>query len=163
MRRSIGRSTWYAIITFIALVAETSCFVMSPTRKSVGSFYQTHNWMDSSFGDNEGQSPALKKQEKIMEMSSIAGADAIRKLDLQERTKRAMLAEAVEDRIFELVDDLEDLVRKSGGLENLTDETKEEAVEMAKQTKALQIQYDDLVNGRPSPLLDLEGTTGDSE
>lgn len=98
-----------------------------------------------------------------MEMSSIAGADAIRKLDLQERTKRAMLAEAVEDRIFELVDDLEELVRKSGGLENLTDEIKEEAVEMAKQTKALQIQYDDLVNGRPSPLLDLGGTTGDFE
>ena len=27
---------------------------------------------------------------------------------------------------------------------------------MAEQTKALQIQYDDLVNGRPSQLLDME-------
>ena len=91
-----------------------------------------------------------------MEMSSIAGAKEIAKLDLQERTKRAMLAEAVEDRIFELVDELEQLVAKNNGLENLSGEIKEEAVEMAKQTKALQVQYDDLVSGRPSPLLDLE-------
>ena len=27
---------------------------------------------------------------------------------------------------------------------------------MARQTKSLQIQYDDLVNGRPSVLLDME-------
>jgi len=93
----------------------------------------------------------------MMERASVAGADKIAKLDLQERTKRAMLAEAVEDRIFELVDELELLVAKSGGLENLSDEIKEEAVEMAKQTKVLQVQYDDLVSGRPSQLLDLEG------
>ena len=90
-----------------------------------------------------------------MEMASIQGAEAIAKLDVQERTKRAMLAEAVEDRIFELVDELEELVKRNNGLENLSDEIKEEATEMAKQTKALQIQYDDLVSGRPSHLLDL--------
>ena len=67
-----------------------------------------------------------------------------------------MLAEAVEDRIFELVDQLEELVKKNDGLDNLSDEIREEAVLMAKQTKALQVQYDDLVAGRPSNLLDLE-------
>ena len=94
-------------------------------------------------------------------MSSTSGAEAIKKIDIEERTKRAMLAEAVEDRIFDLVDELDLLVRKSGGLENLTDEARDEAVEMAKQTKALQIQYDDLVNGRPSQMLEMEmeGTT----
>lgn len=54
-----------------------------------------------------------------------------------------------------MVDDLDELVKKNGGLENLSDEVKEEAVEMAKQTKALQVQYDDLVTGKPSSLLDL--------
>ena len=59
------------------------------------------------------------------------------------------------DRIFELVDELEQLVARNNGLENLSDEIREEAAEMARQTRALQAQYDDLVNGRPSHLLDL--------
>ena len=88
-----------------------------------------------------------------MEMASLAGAAEIAKLDIHERTKRAMLAESVEDRIFELVDELEQMVEKNNGV--LEGEVKEEAVELAKQTKALQLQYDDLVNGRPSELLEL--------
>ena len=69
---------------------------------------------------------------------------------------QAMLAEAVEDRIFELVDQLDELVKRNDGLDNLSDEIREEAVLMAKQTKDLQVQYDDLVAGRPSNILDLE-------
>ena len=67
-----------------------------------------------------------------------------------------MLAEAVEDRIFELVDQLDELVKRNDGLDSLSDEIREQAVLLAKQTKALQVQYDDLVAGRPSNLLDLE-------
>lgn len=89
-----------------------------------------------------------------MEMSSIAGADAIARINLEERTKRAMLAEAVEDRIFELVDELDEVVTVNDGF--LVGDVREEAVDLAKQTKALQLQYDDLVNGRPSSLLDVE-------
>ncbi len=89
-----------------------------------------------------------------MEMSSIAGADAISNINLEERAKRAMLAEAVEDRIFELVDELEEVFTRNDGV--LVGAVKEEAKELAKQTKALQLQYDDLVNGRPSSLLDVE-------
>ncbi|KAL7460666.1 hypothetical protein ACHAXS_001110 [Conticribra weissflogii] len=88
-----------------------------------------------------------------MEMSSIAGADAISNINLEERAKRAMLAEAVEDRIFELVDELEEVFTRNDGV--LVGAVKEEAKELAKQTKALQLQYDDLVNGRPSSLLDV--------
>ena len=88
-----------------------------------------------------------------MEIASMAGAKAIAKLDVHERTKRAMLAEAVEDRIFELVDELELIVAKNNG--ELSGDAREEAVELAKQTKALQLQYGDLVNGKPSSLLDL--------
>jgi hypothetical protein len=89
-----------------------------------------------------------------MEMSSLKGAKAISKLDINERTKRAMLAESVENRIFEITEVLEVLVKKNSGL--LEGDAREEAVELAKQTKALQVQYDDLVSGRPSMLLDLE-------
>lgn len=92
-----------------------------------------------------------------MEMSSIAGAEAISKLDLEERTKRAMLAEVVEDRIFELADQLELLIKQNNGLVDASDSIKEQVMEMAKETKNLQVQYDDLVNGRPSLLLDLDG------
>ena len=46
----------------------------------------------SSNGNNDGQqSSAQKKQEQRMEMSSIAGANAIKKLDVHERTKRVCL------------------------------------------------------------------------
>jgi len=146
MRYTMPSSATVAIL----MVASARAFTLQPAhvtkpRAPVG--------LLSSFEDN-GQSPAQKKQEQIMEMSAINGADEIRKLGVAERTKRAMLAEAVEDRIFELVDELEELVGKNNGLENLSDEVREEAVELAKQTKALQIQYDDLVNGRPSQLLE---------
>ena len=88
-----------------------------------------------------------------MEMASIAGAEEIAKLDINERTKRAMIAEQVEDRIFEIVEELELLVEKNNGI--LEGEVKEEAQQLALQTKSLQMQYDDLVNGRPSSLLEL--------
>lgn len=123
-----------------------------------------------------------------METASAEGAANIRKLDVHERTKRAMLAEKVEgrsqnykckgrhafqshvsqqttrpppvptysDRIFEYTEQLEQLIETNNGIENLSREAKSEAQEIAKQTRALQIQYDDLVNGRPSLLLDLE-------
>ncbi|KAL7535044.1 hypothetical protein ACHAXR_006231 [Thalassiosira sp. AJA248-18] len=148
----------FAIIS-LAIVDDTSSFTLTPATKSLGGSCR-HGLM-SSLENNGGQSPAQKKQEQMMEMSSIAGAEEIRKLDIDERTKRAMLAEAVEDRIFDLVDELEQLVLQNGGLEDLSGEVKEEAVEMAKQTKALQVQYNDLVNGKPSQLLDME-MSGDS-
>ena len=106
----------------------------------------------SAFDKSEGG--FRKGQEMKMEMSSLAGAKAIAKLNINERTKRAMLAEAVEDRIFEITEEIEEIFNKNDGV--LEGDQKDEAVELAKQTKALQVQYDDLVNGRPSYLLDLE-------
>jgi len=54
------------------------------------------------------------------------------------------------------VDDLDLLVKRNGGLDNLSDEVREEAMEMAKQTQVLQIQYDDIVTGKLSQLLEME-------
>jgi hypothetical protein len=130
----------------------TNSFVLSPSIPL--RFNSVHfGMMPSTPGEEGQQSPAKKTQENIMEMASLQGAEEIAKLDIDERTKRAMLAEQVEDRIFELVDELEQMVQKNNGV--LEGDVKEEAVELAKQTKALQNQYEDLVNGRPSSLLEL--------
>ncbi|KAL9183424.1 hypothetical protein ACHAXT_004280 [Thalassiosira profunda] len=153
----VGTYGMLAVAVFVCMAATTTCFSPPSPSLAASSRHLNNNPLRMSpvGGSDSGQSPAQKRQEQQMEMASIQGAEAIAKLDVQERTKRAMLAEAVEDRIFELVDELEELVKRNNGLENLSDEIKEEATEMAKQTKALQIQYDDLVSGRPSHLLDL--------
>lgn len=163
MHRQIGTSAWIAIISLV-VISGTHSFTPSPnTKQSLDVRGTCQGLIMSSLDDNnnnnsEGQqSPAQKQQQKRMEKSSIAGAEAIRKIDIEERTKRAMLAEAVEDRIFDLADDLDLLVKRNGGVENLSEDVREEAVELAKQTKALQVQYDDLVNGGPSQLLEMGG------
>lgn len=43
-----------------------------------------------------------------------------------------MLAESVEDRIFELVDELDELAKKHGGLENLPDDVRKESGKLTK-------------------------------
>jgi hypothetical protein len=114
------------------------------------------------FASKDSEGRGLKRgQEMKMEMSSLTGAKAIAKLNINERTKRAMLAEAVEDRIFEITEEIELLVTRNEGI--LEGDQREEAVELAKQTKALQEQYDDLVNGRPSFLLLAEDDSNSEE
>jgi hypothetical protein len=104
---------------------------------------------------------ARKEQEMILEELSLRGADKISKMGIPERAKRAMLAEAVEDRIFELTDVLEGLIEEDG---SVAVENREEAVEIAKQTKSLKQQYSDLVNGNPSSILTaLDGTADKSK
>lgn len=46
-----------------------------------------------------------------------------------------MLAESVEDRIFELVDELDELVKKHGGLEDLPDDIREESGKQSEDTR----------------------------
>ena len=94
--------------------------------------------------------PIRRTQETIMEQLSLAGADKIAKMDVSERAKRAMLAEAIEDRIFDLTDVLESLFDEHG---YLPERNREKSVQIARQTKALQIQYEELVSGNPSTVL----------
>mmetsp|Transcript_23358 Transcript_23358/g.45168 ORF Transcript_23358/g.45168 Transcript_23358/m.45168 type:complete len:154 (+) Transcript_23358:10-471(+) len=138
-------------IGLILSIKSSTAFVSQP---SCTGQHKPGGHLQLSFVDDGGNSNARKSQECKMEMSSIAGADAIAKINLEERTKRAMLAEAVEDRIFELVDELDEVVTVNDGF--LVGDVREEAVELAKQAKALQLQYDDLVSGSPSTLLDVE-------
>lgn len=81
---------------------------------------------------------------------SLKGADRIREMDVPERAKRALLAETVEDRIFELTEVLEGFVDDNG---MIPEENREKAVEIAQEAKSLKIQYNNLVTGQPSTIL----------
>lgn len=86
---------------------------------------------------------------------ALQGADRVKAMNIPERAKRAMLTEALEDQIFELTEQLEGFVDEEG---KITD--REKAVEIASTTKSLQIQYNDLVSGKPSAILDALSTMG---
>eukprot|EP00586_Coscinodiscus_wailesii_P012839 CAMPEP_0172494640 /NCGR_PEP_ID=MMETSP1066-20121228/51939_1 /TAXON_ID=671091 /ORGANISM="Coscinodiscus wailesii, Strain CCMP2513" /LENGTH=93 /DNA_ID=CAMNT_0013265765 /DNA_START=295 /DNA_END=576 /DNA_ORIENTATION=- len=87
-----------------------------------------------------------------MEEASREGYERIRNMSIAERTKRAMLAEVIEDRIFSMYDDLEGLVAKDGSVEK---ENRDKVTELAIQIKASQKQYRTLVTGEPSSMLDM--------
>jgi len=107
-----------------------------------------------------------------MEALSAQGSAKIAQLSITERTKRAMLAEAVEDQIFENTEQLEELLTRSSTRNTATTkddddneaavmENRKDAVELAQQTKALQVQYRELVSGEPSSVLNaLENAMG---
>lgn len=102
-----------------------------------------------------------------MEALSAQGSARIAQLSIAERTKRAMLAEAVEDQIFENTEQLEELLTNRGNnissssTSNEVIENRKHAVELAQQTKALQVQYRELVSGEPSSVLNaLENAMG---
>ena len=88
---------------------------------------------------NQQNSAAQREQEIILEDLSLKGADKITKMDISERAKRAMLAEAVEDRIFELTEVIESTLDEDGAIK--------------RHVKELQLTYSDLVNGNPAPIL----------
>lgn len=90
------------------------------------------------------------RQEMMLEEMSLKGADRIREMDVPERAKRALLAETVEDRIFELTEVLEGFVDDNG---MIPEENREKAVEIAQEAKSLKIQYNNLVTGQPSTIL----------
>ncbi|GKY93332.1 hypothetical protein MPSEU_000300800 [Mayamaea pseudoterrestris] len=129
----------------LAHVDVTSSFAIPGSSSRLFSLTILHaNSQSSSFGDGQ------RKQEKYMEAMSLQGAAQIAKMNISERTTRALLAEAVEDRIFQLQDDLEQL---SGGSVPDDEAVKAQCVEIAKTIRRSQIQYNDLVSGAPSELL----------
>eukprot|EP00543_Licmophora_paradoxa_P000075 CAMPEP_0202451872 /NCGR_PEP_ID=MMETSP1360-20130828/10198_1 /ASSEMBLY_ACC=CAM_ASM_000848 /TAXON_ID=515479 /ORGANISM="Licmophora paradoxa, Strain CCMP2313" /LENGTH=156 /DNA_ID=CAMNT_0049070539 /DNA_START=148 /DNA_END=618 /DNA_ORIENTATION=- len=112
----------------------------------------------SDVPDNEEYDPK-KMQEALFEQLSKSGAANVAKMDVAERTKRAILAEAVEDRILLLEDDLEELI--PSGIIPKDEKIREKAVEIAQTIRACQQDYSRLVNGEPSPLLDTLDSLGD--
>ncbi|GFH57304.1 hypothetical protein CTEN210_13780 [Chaetoceros tenuissimus] len=127
-----------------------NAFVSSP---QIGPSTQLLMSADDNKDENETVTDQLsKEQQEFLEKTAQDGAAAVRKMSIEERTKRAMLAEATEDRMIALVDDLDELLGEDGLPKKVED--REEAVSIAKEIKASQEQYKALVNGEPSGLLD---------
>lgn len=92
----------------------------------------------------------MSKEEKRLtfwEQASQEGAARIASLSTVERTQRAMLAEATEDRVTALEDQLEVLLEDVG-----TPKEKYEVI--VKEIQVLKSQYEELVGGRPSAVLE---------
>jgi hypothetical protein len=99
------------------------------------------------------------------------------KLSLAERTKRALLAEHVENQIFANLDELERLSNSSVNDRGKSDDegqtTRDEQQGQAKaiisQTRLLRRQYDELVSGKGSTILNameaamMEGGDADAD
>jgi len=108
----------------------------------------------ASNDDEENSNEQDKKDpdpvEAFMEEASLKGADKVKEMSIEERTKRAVLAEAVEDRIFSMYDEIEALLPTGVPA---SDEDRDEVTSLAKQIKASQSQYENLVTGEPSAML----------
>jgi len=139
-----------------------SSLAFSPTAFCRNNRVMTSTVTFSSSGDNSMDDQQQQQQpseaERIMEQASRDGANRIKELSIAERAKRAMLAEAVEDRIFSMYDDLEELIQEDGTVEV---DDREEVTDLAKQIKASQEQYETLVSGKASSMLDQLSASND--
>jgi len=107
-----------------------------------------------------------------MESASERGYDKTKKISISERTKRVMLAEAVENRIFQLQDDLDALLMigetdqeaakgdgtvpassSAAAVPEDAESVRAKCVDIAKEIKIAQRQYRELVSGEPSVML----------
>ena len=120
------------------------------------------------------------QQEQLLEVVARIGAETIASLSISERTKRAMLAEAVEDEIFAGTEQLIDLVNERQKTNNdvaidddddennpseLNSRNKNIGIEdqirdLRERNQFLQGQYNDLVSGRSSSLLNTVNSVG---
>lgn len=124
----------------------------------------SNNDSGANSDNNNNASSNRDRQEQFMEVTAAQGADKISNMCVAERTKRVMLAETVEDRIFQLQDDLDSLLKMNNDNNNASnsnnnsiipedEELRSKCVDIAKQIKAAQKQYKDLVSGDESEML----------
>jgi len=101
---------------------------------------------------NEDEKSEPVNNEELFEKLCENGAVDISNMDVAERTKRAMLAELVEDTIFNLEEKLEQMIGKDGKVPE-DEKLRERCVSLARQIKDAQGKYESLVSGAPSDLL----------
>mmetsp|Transcript_3238 Transcript_3238/g.3594 ORF Transcript_3238/g.3594 Transcript_3238/m.3594 type:complete len:176 (-) Transcript_3238:276-803(-) len=112
--------------------------------------------------ENESERDEVKSSPNIfLEEASLQGAKKIKALSIEERTKRAMLAEAVEDEMTILEDELEELLGEDGM--PLEDDLRDKVESLARQIKGLREQYQLLVSGADSLTLDLFDAQNNSD
>jgi hypothetical protein len=124
----IGTMSMRAYILFI-LMSSASGFILS--RQMSVSVAQRQRGLLAGAAEDD------------LEAMSRAGASKIASMSVSERTKRAMLAEAVEDRIHSILDTLDEL----------GEDDKKESGELNRHLSSLQGQYQDLVSGNSSDML----------
>jgi hypothetical protein len=112
------------------------------------SFFQM--WYPFTTNQNQQLSSSSQDNE-FLENASRKGADRVRTLSIEERTKRAMLAEAVEDRMVLLSEQLEELLGEDGLPKKV--EFRKEVEILAKQIKESRMEYKALVTGDESSML----------
>mmetsp|Transcript_8159 Transcript_8159/g.16606 ORF Transcript_8159/g.16606 Transcript_8159/m.16606 type:complete len:167 (-) Transcript_8159:727-1227(-) len=131
----------------------TSAFTASsavPSRIRRGNTVNLSKNADAADDDGGDNGHAMQP---FFEETALEGAAAVKAMSIEERTRRAMLAEAVEDRICNHYDDLEEILGQEGILPE-SEEEREEITNIAKQIKVLQNDYKQLVSGERSAYLD---------
>jgi hypothetical protein len=145
----------------IILVATTTTEAFAPLPQQYGATTRCRPTVllwDQPNSDNEEEAQDIPQEARLEQLAKM-GAARIAKMDIPERAKRAMLAEAIEDSIFQYEIELEELVGESGIIP--TDpELRDQCKDIAMQIKASQDQYETLVSGLPSPLLNTLDSLG---
>lgn len=140
-----------SLLLLTAWMAETSAFLAVKRLRLPSTFVLLATSPSDDANDDSSRERNFREQnEALLEAMAASGAAKVATMSVPERTKRAMLAEAVEDRIFQLQDDLEEL---SGGVVPEDEKLRSQCVDVARQIKLAQKQYQDLVSGEPSEML----------
>lgn len=125
----------------------SACFTLRPSFVLRSAQDHAQSSDDSAGDDGKGQD-----MQPFFEETALVGKDRVRKMSVEERTRRAMLAEAVEDRLVHLYDDLENRLGENGALPESAEE-REEMTTIAKQIKLMEEEYKTLVSGGAHPML----------
>jgi len=138
----------WVLVLILAAAKTVYSFAPSWSLSTSLAFSSSATQMTLSSGADSGHHGKDKwrqQQEASLESMAAAGASKIAQMDINERTKRAMLAEAVENRIFQLQQELLELAQTNGKFS--------QAKKLAQQIKLAQEQYQELVSGDPSDML----------
>lgn len=106
-----------------------------------------------SSSSEDGSEKKRISHEQFLEESSREGYQEVKSMSIEERARRAMLAEAAEDRVVLLSDKLELLLGEDGMPKTVED--REEVAILAAEIKSSMQEYENLVNGKDCPALDM--------
>ena len=138
------------VLTTITLTS-TQSFPMS---RIAGNPYSNIALFQSSSADDRAGKRRINNAQ-FLEEASRSGYEKVKAMSIEERTRRAMLAEAAEDRVIMLSDEL-DLLLGDDGMPS-KEEHREEVAILAKQIKASREQYERLVSGEDCVSLNMFG------
>jgi hypothetical protein len=148
----ISNAFWTGHASFVQIGIGSDA-VRVRTTKTIDGLPRTPTFICSDPSDDNQGNRFSQSQEEFLEVEAQAGAEKVRQMSIEERTKRAMLAEAAEDRMISLSDELDALLGEDGM--PLKVEYRDEIVSLAKEIKSMQERYRALVNGEPDVVLSL--------